>query len=124
MLGTWHDGSRFPSRDVEPLALTFKFNGAYFTTTLAFGRLIDLRGPGTAIYITNILVRLALTDVNITLDGQLVSRYTILPNISEQFKYDTLVFSQDSIPYGEHTVEMSAFGPNQTNVLFDYAIYT
>lgn len=84
----------------------------------------DISRVGTAVYLYNILVKLALTDVNITLDGQLAYRYTLVPNISEQYRYDALIFSQEDIPYGEHTVEMSAFGPNQTVVLFDYAIYT
>ncbi|KAI0339733.1 hypothetical protein BDW22DRAFT_1335931 [Trametopsis cervina] len=104
---TWHDGFRVPSRDFEPLAFQFKFNG-------------------TAFYIFNILVRLTLTDVNITLDGTLVGSYTRFANVSEQeqFLYNVPIFAHDYIPYGEHTVGVSAFGPYQTNVLFDYAVYT
>ncbi|KAI0758508.1 hypothetical protein BC629DRAFT_1273821, partial [Irpex lacteus] len=103
--GTWHDGTHIPDRDVEPLAFEFKFNG-------------------TAFYIFNILVKLALTDVNVTLDGELLGRYTRTPNITEGFLYNASIFSKENIPYGEHTVGVSAFGPNQTNVLFDYAMYT
>ena len=72
----------------------------------------------------NILIKLVLTDVNFTLDGKFVDRYTQTPDINEEYEYNALVFSQDDIPYGEHTLEMSAFGPNQTTVLFDYALYT
>lgn len=79
---------------------------------------------GTAFYLFNILVKLTLTDVNVTLDGQLVGSYTRFSNITEQFLYDVPIYSQEDIPYGEHTVLVSAFGPDQTNVLFDYAIYT
>ncbi|KAI0091410.1 hypothetical protein BDY19DRAFT_624562 [Irpex rosettiformis] len=103
--GTWHDGFHDPNRDVEPLAFEFKFNG-------------------TAVYIFNILVKQALTNVNITLDGQLVNTYAHTPDLTNQFAYNASVFSKENIPYGEHTVGVSAFGPNQTNVLFDYAIYT
>ena len=67
---------------------------------------------------------MTLTDVNITLDGRLAGQYNVFSDISEQFKYDVPVFTQENIPYGEHTIEMSAFGPNLTYVMFDYAIYT
>ena len=62
--------------------------------------------------------------MNFTLDGQSAGRYTVVPDISEQFEYDVPVFMQDRLPYGEHTVEMTAYGPNDTVILFDYAIYT
>ena len=80
--------------------------------------------PGTAVYIFNIAVRLTLTDVNFTLDGTLVGRYTEFYNISEQYVYNVPILSLNGIPYGEHTLTVDAFGPNQTLVLFDYAIYT
>ncbi|KAI0346980.1 hypothetical protein BDW22DRAFT_1351313 [Trametopsis cervina] len=104
---TWHDGSRTPDRDILPLALSFKFTG-------------------TAVYLFNILENRVLTDVNITMDGQFVTRFTNTPNLPDfdQFVYNFPVFSSDTLPFGEHTVEMSAFGPDQTLVLFDYAVYT
>lgn len=84
----------------------------------------DLRTTGTAIYLYNILIKLVLTDVNITVDGKFADRYTYALDLNEEYEYGALVFSQDNMPYGEHTVEMSSFGPNATTVLFDYAVYT
>ena len=87
--------------------------------------MIDLYSRlGTAFWIFNILVKLALTNVNITLDGELIDTYSHTPNLTQGFSYNNSIFSREDIPYGEHTVGVSAFGPNQTNVLFDYAIYT
>ncbi|KAL4252905.1 hypothetical protein ABKN59_003567 [Abortiporus biennis] len=103
--GTWHDGSRTPQHDEQPLEFTVKFNG-------------------TAIYLFNIAVRLTLTDVNFTLDGSYLGRYTQFFNVTDQYLYNVPIFALDSIPYSEHTLVVSAFGPNYTIVFFDYALYT
>ncbi len=79
---------------------------------------------GTAVYVFNIAAKLTLTDVNYTLDGTLIGRYTQFYNITDGFAYNVPVLSLDDIPYGEHTLRVDAFGPNLTLVLFDYAIYT
>ncbi|KAI0346982.1 hypothetical protein BDW22DRAFT_1425073 [Trametopsis cervina] len=103
--GTWHDASRFPGD--APLVLSFNFTG-------------------TAVYLFNILQNATLTDVNVTIDGQFTSRFTDSPHLpdSDTFAYNVPVFSADTLPFGEHTVAMSASGPVWTLVLFDYAIYT
>ncbi|KAI0796187.1 hypothetical protein C8Q75DRAFT_803223 [Abortiporus biennis] len=103
--GTWHDGSRTPQNDVQPLEFSFKFNG-------------------TAVYVYSIAVRLTLTDVNFTLDGTFMGRYTEFYNVTDQYLFNAPMFALDSIPYGEHTLVASAFGPNDTLVYFDYALYT
>ena len=77
---------------------------------------------GTAVYLFNILDRGDVTDVNITIDGNFASHYANEPSTS--FVYNSLVFSQDNLPFGEHTVEMSAGGNDQVTILFDYALYT
>lgn len=77
---------------------------------------------GTAIYLFHILARDYLTDVNITLDGEFATRVT-LTWTAATFEYNALVFSQIDMPDGEHTVGMSAFGPQDSTILFDYAIY-
>ncbi|KAI0092532.1 hypothetical protein BDY19DRAFT_990247 [Irpex rosettiformis] len=101
---TWHDGARNPSRD-PPLTLSFKFTG-------------------NAVYLFNIIARGDPTDVSIIIDGNLITRYTSDTNLPVGFMYNVPVFSQDNLPFGEHTVEMSADGNDQTLVLFDYALYT
>lgn len=84
----------------------------------------DASFTGTAIYLLNILANGYLTDVNITLDGEFASRFTHSSTIDEPYEYNTIVFSQTGLPYGEHSVGMSASGPDDITVLFDYAIYT
>ncbi|KAI0346981.1 hypothetical protein BDW22DRAFT_1425072 [Trametopsis cervina] len=104
--GTWHDTTHFPDRETVPVTLSFQFTG-------------------TAVYLFNILEGGLLTDVNITIDGQFATRFTNTPDLPDsEFVYNVPVFSVDTLPFGEHTVEMSAFGPDQALVLFDYAIYT
>lgn len=80
--------------------------------------------PGTAIYVFTIAADLTLTDVNFTLDGTQIGRYTEFYNMSESFAYNNSILSLNNIPYGEHSLTVDAFGPNQTLVLFDYALYT
>jgi hypothetical protein len=81
---------------------------------------------GTAVYLFNILENGALTDVNITVDGNFVTRYTYQPQLPDYmlFVYNTPIFSQENLSFGTHSVEVSAFGPDHTIVLFDYALYT
>ena len=81
---------------------------------------------GNAVYLFNILQNGALTDVNITVDGKFASRYTYQPQLPDymQFVYNTPIFSQENLPFGDHSVQVSAFGPDHTVVLFDYALYT
>ncbi|KAI0347309.1 hypothetical protein BDW22DRAFT_1425354 [Trametopsis cervina] len=102
---TWHDGSFSPGRDIQPLTLTFKFNG-------------------TGVYLFNVLNKLVLTDVNVIVDERPPTRFTIIPNIDEYYEYNVPVFALDSLDYGEHTVTLSASRSNYTIVLFDYAMYT
>ncbi|KAI0792655.1 hypothetical protein C8Q75DRAFT_713837 [Abortiporus biennis] len=103
--GTWHDGSRTPERDLLPLTFTLQFTG-------------------TAIYVYNIASQGILTDVTFTLDGQDAGHFTETFDMPVRTMYNVLIFSQDSMPMGDHTLVVSAFGPNYTIVLFDYAIYT
>ncbi|KAI0775463.1 hypothetical protein BC629DRAFT_1595092 [Irpex lacteus] len=101
---TWHDGSRNPSRD-PPITVSFKFTG-------------------TAVYLYNILSRGDLTEVSISIDGNFAARYSNRPDPSTQFLYHVPVFVASNLAFGEHSVEMSADGSDQTLVLFDYALYT
>lgn len=120
--GTWHDGSWDPNRGIEPLAFTFSFTGTSFSD---FPHdLCDEIPIGTAVYVFNIAAKLTLTDVNFTLDGNQIGRYTQFYNMTDGFAYDVPILSMNNVPYGDHTLRVDAFGPNQTLVLFDYAIYT
>ncbi|TCD69456.1 hypothetical protein EIP91_007582 [Steccherinum ochraceum] len=104
---TWHDGTYTPSHGDDPLSFAFKFNG-------------------TAVYVFNVLPRLTLTNVNITLDGTFATNFTHFQNVSilEQYTYNVPIFAVDSLQYGEHTVAVTAVGSNTTSLLFDYAVYT
>lgn len=81
---------------------------------------------GTAVYIFNIVRRLTLTNLNVTLDGSVAKTYTIFPNITDEFMYNVPIFSVDSLADAEHTVTVTGFPLDNTGslVLFDYAIYT
>ncbi|THH29505.1 hypothetical protein EUX98_g4680 [Antrodiella citrinella] len=106
-IGTWHDGTYTPSHDDPALSFSFSFNGS-------------------AVYIFNILTRLTLTDVNITLDGNFVTNFNLFQNVSvfDQYAYNFPILALDSIPYGEHTVTVTTVGTNTSLLLFDYAVYT
>lgn len=79
---------------------------------------------GTAVYLYNILSRGDLTEVSISIDGNFAARYSNRPDPSTQFLYHVPVFAASNLAFGEHSVEMSADGSDQTLVLFDYALYT
>lgn len=122
---TWHDGTYTPSHGDDPLSFAFKFNGEH--DLVRYKKRAGLtRKKGTAVYVFNVLPRLTLTNVNITLDGTFAANFTHFQNVSilEQYTYNVPIFAVDSLQYGEHTVAVTAVGSNTTSLLFDYAVYT
>ncbi|TFK55643.1 hypothetical protein OE88DRAFT_643167 [Heliocybe sulcata] len=109
--GTWHDSTHTPG-DPEPRVVQLSFNG-------------------TAIYAYCILANYiqyttTLTNLTFRLDGMSVGKnYVHVPTTSTSFQYNVPVYANDSIPNGEHTLEIEATGDtNSSLVLFDYATYT
>jgi hypothetical protein len=64
------------------------------------------------------------TNVNVTLDGKFATQFNVSGGPDEQYSYNQTVFAREELPYGEHTVEVVADGPEYTLMLFDYALYT
>ncbi|KZT24560.1 hypothetical protein NEOLEDRAFT_1094376 [Neolentinus lepideus HHB14362 ss-1] len=109
--GTWHDSTHTPG-DAEPRVIYISFNG-------------------TAIYAYCILANYVqytttLTNLTFRLDGNGVGEnYVHVPTTSTSFQYNVPVYVNDSIPNGQHTLEIEATGDtNSSLVLFDYATYT
>lgn len=112
------------------LAILLEIHLSQFPSNLPVRHALNVVTPGnnsplgTAVYLYNILSRGDLTEVSISIDGNFVARYSNRPNPSTQFLYHVPVFAASNLAFGEHSVEMSADGSDQTLVLFDYALYT
>lgn len=107
--GTWHDTTHH-GNDTVPKTVSFNFTG----TALYVYCIIDNQ-PG---YTT-------LTALNFTLDGDNAGWYVHYPNSAEgSFVYSVPVYSNNSIPNGNHNFVMTAGGQVDSLVLFDFASYT
>lgn len=90
-----------------------------------------IRVLGTAIYIFFILANIVQqglpteTACNFTLDGQPAGGFTHVPTPTNEFLYNSLVFSQRNLPNVDHQLSISTSDlDRRVWVNFDYAIYT
>lgn len=66
-----------------------------------------------------------LANYSFTLDGVEVGRFIHVPENGLDFQYNVLVYSNTSVPNGDHTFQLLAdSNVNDTLILFDYAQYT
>lgn len=89
------------------------------TAIFVFFTLVD----NPTVYIPGITT---LTAVNFTLDKMPPRQFRYTPQKTQGFLFQSLVFAQNDLPGGNHTLFIS--GPSNTDtsiyVNFDYAIYT
>ena len=110
--GTWHDTTYHPNiaGDSE--------------------HVVTLKFTGSAVYAYNIIANqipftTTLTNLTFSIDGDPVGTYVHIPeNTTNTFEYGVLVYANTSLPYTSHVFVMSAGGPNDSLVLFDYLVYT
>ncbi|KAL1951072.1 hypothetical protein VTO73DRAFT_221 [Trametes versicolor] len=109
------------------------FNGTWHYTTWLPGSLrrnITVQFVGQAVYVFNIIANVVLsattnTTLTFSLDGEIVGHYSHLPDPSgPDLMYNVAVYSNHSLPYGDHTLVISAEGKGPSLVLFDYVVYT
>lgn len=93
--------------------------------------MITIFTTGSGLYIFFILANYVpyattLTHVNFFLDGVLVSSFLHVPAKSTNYEYNQVVYANDAIPYGQHTMMVAPVNDSVNNVLilFDYLIYT
>ncbi|KAF9497096.1 hypothetical protein BDN71DRAFT_636153 [Pleurotus eryngii] len=85
---------------------------------------------GTAVFVYCILANnltgiTALANYSFFLDGAEVGRFIHVPENGSDFQYNVLVYSNTSVPNGNHTFQLLAdSNVNDTLILFDYAQYT
>ena len=84
---------------------------------------------GTAIYayciMDNNITYITSTNLTFSIDGAQVGSYSHIPDGSNTYLYNTLVYANASVPNGNHTfVIHSPRGANDSFVLFDYVQYT
>ncbi|KZW00852.1 hypothetical protein EXIGLDRAFT_830495 [Exidia glandulosa HHB12029] len=93
---------------------------------------VTFRFTGTAVYIYCVLANdvpatsVTGTHLWFSIDGEIVDTFHHTPNSSaDMFLYNQLLYSNHSIPDGQHVFNMSARtdGPDSL-ILFDYAQYT
>ncbi|KAH9886726.1 hypothetical protein C8Q73DRAFT_795208 [Cubamyces lactineus] len=111
--GTWHDATHYGDDDPD--------------------RIIQVSFTGHAVYvyhtIINTLVSRASTRTNLTflVDSEYVGNYLHSPTSSDNTPavlYQMLVYSNDALEQGDHTLQIVASGNTTTLILFDYIIYT
>ncbi|KAJ8481307.1 hypothetical protein ONZ51_g6086 [Trametes cubensis] len=111
--GTWHDATHYGDSDPD--------------------RIVQVSFTGHAIYvyhtIMNILVHGASTRTNLTflIDSEFVGNYLHNPTSNDSTPavfYQMLVYSNDALEQGEHTLQVVASGGSTVLVLFDYVMYT
>ncbi|KAH9886724.1 hypothetical protein C8Q73DRAFT_276966 [Cubamyces lactineus] len=111
--GTWHDATHYGDDDPD--------------------RIVQVSFTGHAIYvyhtIMNILVPGASTRTNLTflIDSNFVGNYLHNPTSNDSTPavfYQMLVYSNDALEQGEHTLQVVASGDSAVLILFDYVMYT
>jgi hypothetical protein len=132
MNGTYHEATWNPGD--SQLSMSINFSGELYITLIIYLILIYIL-LGTAIFVFFTLVdNIALylptvtttTAVNFTLDKIPFGQFKYSPQRREKFLFQSLVFAQDGLVDGNHTLVI--FGPPKSGpgiyVNFDYAVYT
>jgi hypothetical protein len=84
---------------------------------------------GTAIYayciLDNSISYTTFTNLTFSIDGAPVGTFSYIPDGSNTFLYNSLVYANVSIPNGNHTFVLEVpQGANASLALFDYMEYT
>ncbi|KAH9886723.1 hypothetical protein C8Q73DRAFT_276978 [Cubamyces lactineus] len=137
--GTWNIGQTCTSCNIQsgrPIDPGQVFDGTWHDLT-HFGNgnsgMVQVSFTGHAVYvynmIMNVLVSGAYTSTNLTflIDSDYVGSYVHSPTSNDSTPavfYQTLVYSNDTLEQGEHTLQMMASGDTTSLILFDYIMYT
>ncbi|KAF9469397.1 hypothetical protein BDZ94DRAFT_1293776 [Collybia nuda] len=112
------------------LAFNGTWTAATYTPTLE-SMSVELAFKGTAIYVFFILANIVErdnpteTECNFTLDGRLVGNFQHTPISTNEFLFDSLVFSQDNLSNVDHRLSiLTSSLDHKVWVNFDYALYT
>ena len=127
---TWHEVNYLPT-DPEPRIITLRFNGMFLC---CLERRFLMQGyTGTAIYTyfvlpnarpPNLTEAFPHTVFSFVLDGSAVGTFQHEPQPNTTFEYNFPVYSNMSIPDGQHQLQITAESTTSILVLFDYAVYT
>ena len=106
--GTWHDGFFDPATNTV-LNASFQFEGTSQSSTLRVE--LFMFSIGSALYVNCITSNSSsnpagFTDLVFFLDGHLVGIYTDPLKRNQTYAYNVLVYSNSSIPPGQHTFVM------------------
>ncbi len=106
---TWHDTTVHPNDPAHTIALNFTGSAVY-----VFNMLANRLGSETT------------TETHITffIDDEKVGQYDHMPDDTPEFYYQVPVYTNSSLPYGEHSLKIVADGKQLSLVLFDYVKYT
>ncbi|EIW56437.1 uncharacterized protein TRAVEDRAFT_84578, partial [Trametes versicolor FP-101664 SS1] len=137
---TWNDGQTCFGCHLHPgiIEPSQAFNRTWSDNTYRVGSpalVVQVGFTGSAVYVYNIVVDSIVADtdtlVNLTflLDDEAVGAYyhepiSDPPGSVPQVSYHVLVYSNSSLPHGEHALQMVSSGSKATSVLFDYVVYT
>ncbi|KAI0659554.1 hypothetical protein C8Q70DRAFT_117251 [Cubamyces menziesii] len=112
--GTWHDTTYLPGNDAE--------------------RIILISFTGHAVYVFNMVVNIIIpggvvttTDLAFYIDNDYMASFSHSPpsnNSQPSVFYNKLVYSNDSLEQGEHTLQIRSSGNTKALTLFDYVVYS
>ncbi|KAJ7106666.1 hypothetical protein C8R44DRAFT_638066 [Mycena epipterygia] len=92
---------------------------------------ITMKFSGTAIYVYFIVPNFAkdsglasVVRCGFFIDGAPVGSFTHNSDGSTKFTYNTLVYSNTTVPNGEHVLLIESTGTDPLIVIFDHAVYT
>ena len=130
---TWHDTTNHPEDGADKQrAIEVSFNGE-FTHPLFSSPGVCSNGSckGTAVYVYFIIANTVVdpgvdtsTYMNFIVDNEPVGSYSHEPAANTRFRYDVLVYYNDTLPAEQHLLRMEAAETNTSLILFDYLAYT
>ena len=135
-LDGWNQGSECPGCALRPgfVNVSQAFHGTWHDSTYLPGgpeSLISLTFTGVAVYVYHIVPNQVstdsystLTNLSFFLDGEYVGQYIHEPDSTSDIAYGVPVYVNPTLRNTEHYLNISAGGPSESLLLFDYVVYT
>lgn len=64
-----------------------------------------------------------LTAASFLINGTMVDSYSHIPMDGDAFQYNVSIFSNSSLPYGQHTLAIVPSTNESSVMYFDYLVY-
>ncbi|KAI0659553.1 hypothetical protein C8Q70DRAFT_1053906 [Cubamyces menziesii] len=136
--GVWNIGQTCTGCAIHagnPIDPAHVFDGTWHDTSGGGpDRIVQVSFTGHAVYVYHIVLNILVagastvtTNLSFYIDSNYVGNYTHIPtsrSSASPVSYQMLVYSNNSMVQGEHTLEIVSLGSSKALVLFDYITYT